>query len=487
MKDPSRRSSILPKEKGKKVFSTRFSLPSFVKHVNKLAQCQKEALNRIGFGYLLLIPNQLLCKNMLVELMDKWNPKKCAFTLPPGEITITLLDAALILGLPVTGNPVILREDVPFSDLEREYGAVLWNRKITVAALEERLKSYGEADDEDFTRTFLLFTFGTLLFPNSNGKVDSRFLSLLQDLSKVSQFAWGAAVLEDLFNWLCKRKEKNVQYVGGCLILLQIWLYEHVHVACPKSLDNTLRFPRVCRWGNSRSHLGHRLKLKELDANQISWKLELTAEESEIEIIKELLAAQSERIAHHVDLSCSSDDSLSSGSDMVINYRSSERKAISNGESEVEIVEVCEPMERFSNQLSIVSTDDIDSPPTSCHVLNDRKEQIEHSHALPSSCTFIVVSDDDEDDLEERNRILEKQNVELKEEICNLKKETEYLNNKLTCSSMVEDQNATLRKEVENLRHENKVLTSSTQNLVARLESIVFEEHGSGIEDHSIE
>lgn len=45
---------------------------------------------------------------------------------------------------------------------------------------------------------------------------------------------------------------------------------------------------------------------------QISWKLELTAEESEIEIIKELLAAQSERIAHHVDQSCSPGDSLSS-------------------------------------------------------------------------------------------------------------------------------------------------------------------------------
>ncbi|CAA3005967.1 Hypothetical predicted protein [Olea europaea subsp. europaea] len=321
MKNPSRRSSILPKEKGKKVFSTRFSLPSFVKHVNKLTESQKEALNRIGFGYLLLIPNQLLCKNILVELMDKWNPKKCTFTLPPGEITITLLDVALILGL---------HKDV--------FVIHVWN-----------------------------FTF--------------------------PEFKW-KAVLEDLYNWLCKRKEKNVQYIGGCLILLQIWLYEHVHNARPKSLDNTLRFPRICRWGNSRSHLGHCLKVKELDANQISWKLELTAEESEIEIIKELLAAQSERIAHHVDQSCSPGDSLSSGSDMVINYGSSEQKAISNSESEVEIVgEVCEPKERFSNQLSIVSTDHIESPSTSCHVLNDRKEQIEHSHTLPSNFTSIIVSD----------------------------------------------------------------------------------------------
>lgn len=79
---------------------------------------------------------------------------------------------------------------------------------------------------------------------------------------------------------------------------------------------------------------------------------------------------------------------------MVINYGSSEQKAISNSESEVEIVgEVCEPKERFSNQLSIVSTDHIESPSTSCHVLNDRKEQIEHSHTLPSNFTSIIVSD----------------------------------------------------------------------------------------------
>ncbi|KAL2479348.1 PMD domain-containing protein [Abeliophyllum distichum] len=408
--------------------------------------------------------------------MDRWNSEKCAFTLPPGEITITLLDVALILGLPVTGNPVILREDAPFSDLEREYGAVLWNRKITVAALEERLESFGDADDEDFTRTFLLFTFGTLLFPNSNGKVDSRFLFLLQDLSKVSQFAWGAAVLEDLFNWLCKRKEMNVQYVGGCLILLQIWLYEHVDVACPNLVECSLKFPRVCRWGNSRSHHRQWLKFKELEANQILWKLELTAEESEMEIVKEFLVTQSERTGHHVDQNCSPDDSLN-GSDMTINYGSSEQKVISDNESEVVIAgDVCETEERFSNQLSIVSTDHIDY----------QKDMMEHRRTLPSNFTAIIVSDDDKDDLGD-SRILEKQNVELKEEIYNLKKEIEFLNNKLICSSMVEDQNVKLRKEVENLRHENQVLMSSTQNLVGRLESIVFEGHGVGIEDQRIE
>lgn len=178
----------------------------------------------MGFGSLLQITNKMLRRNLLAELMERWSCEKRAFVLLPGEIKITLMDVVLILGLRVTGGPVILKEDAPFLDLEREYGAALWNRKITVSSIEERLDSLGEADDEDFTRSFLLFTFGIFLFPNANGKVDSRYLSFLEDLDKVSSFAWGAAVLEDIVNWLCRRKDANAQCIGGCLIFLQVSL-----------------------------------------------------------------------------------------------------------------------------------------------------------------------------------------------------------------------------------------------------------------------
>ncbi|VFQ71133.1 unnamed protein product [Cuscuta campestris] len=256
MKRTSRRSSVIAKDGAVSVgnFSTRFSLPSFVKRVNRLTEAQKEAIRRTGFGTLLLIPNQMLCKNLLVELMERWNCDKSVFVISHREITISLMDVALILGLRVMGKPVALREDTPFLSLEKDYGAVLWNRKITVASVEERLKSLGEAVGEDFLRSFLLFMFGTLLFPNSNGKIESRYLYLLRDLDKVDEFAWGAAVLEDLFYWLSKRKRDNVQYVGGCLILLQIWCYEHINIARPAKIDKTVNHPRVCLWGTTQTH-----------------------------------------------------------------------------------------------------------------------------------------------------------------------------------------------------------------------------------------
>nr|QIA97903.1 hypothetical protein AP_R.00g000030-v1.0.a3 [Amaranthus palmeri] len=87
--------------------------------------------------------------------------------------------------------------------------------------MERRLQSLGELHNEDFVRTFL-FIFGTLFFPSSSAKVDSRYLSLLKDLDRVCEYAWGVAVVEDLFNWLSKRKEEQTKSIEGCLILLQV-------------------------------------------------------------------------------------------------------------------------------------------------------------------------------------------------------------------------------------------------------------------------
>jgi len=160
--------------------------------------------------------------------MEAWSCGSRAFVLRSGgEIRMTLLDAALILGLPVTGNPVNLTEQEPFSDLEESYGATKLKRKVAMSFLENRLDSIGDAVSDDFVRSFLLYTIGTFLASN-DGKVDSRFLRFLGDLGDVSGFAWGAVVVDDLCQWLDKRKEQKVQYVGGCLIFLQVSSFHHV-------------------------------------------------------------------------------------------------------------------------------------------------------------------------------------------------------------------------------------------------------------------
>jgi len=206
-----------------KNFSTRFSLTPFAKRVQSLTDEQRSAISRTGFGSLLLIPNHSLNKVFLTEVMEAWNSERHVFEIGSGEIGFSLLDVALILGIPVVGHRVELAEEQLFSELEEEYGASRAKRKVAMATLEARLDSIGEDGSDDFVRSFLLFTIGTFLSSN-DGKVDSRYLSFLGNLDDVSGFAWGAAVIEDLCQWLDKRKDNNVQYVGGCLIFLQVSL-----------------------------------------------------------------------------------------------------------------------------------------------------------------------------------------------------------------------------------------------------------------------
>ncbi|KAK1398118.1 Aminotransferase-like mobile domain containing protein [Heracleum sosnowskyi] len=476
-KKSTRRSSILPKEL--RNFTTKFSLPTFVKRLHKLTDNQRNAVTRVGFGSLLRLSNKILRRNLLVELMDRWCCKKQAFVLLPGEIKITLKDVALILGLRVIGEPVILKEDTPFINLESEYGAALWNRKITVASIEERLDSLGEVDNEDFIRSFLLYTFGIFLFPSANGKVDSRYLYFLNDLDKVNSFAWGAAVLEDIVYWLTKRKEANAQCLGGCLIFLQVWSYEHIDLARP--LLTVFTFPRVCRWGNIKSSLreGFSLKFQELNKKQVVWELKITSEESRIDIIQEI-SRQAQRVEINIPDSPFPNVSLHIGNHISSRYESEHRAVERGRELDMELVdETCENILeklRTSRSASMISIDSTESRETS-HP-GEKKEQ-EKSPCVAKITSTIILSSDEEDVFRTTDHVREDSNSVPKKEIADLLNEIEYLKKQLLGCSNVHEQNVKLCKEVEDLRRENlhlRAANSAAKRFEDRLERLVLDD-----------
>lgn len=459
-------------------FNTRFSLQTFVKRVEKLSDNQKTAIKGMGFGHLIQMPYQSLSRNLLAELMDRWDCQKRAFVFVPGEIAMTLMDVVLILGLRVTGKPVVLKESEPYIQLEREYGALIWNRKIPIASIEERLDSLGEAVNNDFIRSFLLFTFGTILFPNANGKVDSRYLSLLQDLDEVCHCAWGAAVLENIVDWLCKRRETNVQSMGGCLIFLQIWSYEHIDIGRPTLLDFPMTFPRACRWGSirSRQRQWFASKFKELGKDQIVWKLLLTSEESKMDTIKELLEAQSdgeELAAQRFNISI---DKANNGRTrlQIMGQWIAEMEC----ESETNIAKELHGVEEDSSKITSPSKND-DILETSHNESKVQGVRMEHPWTISDSSSPIIISDeDDEDYLRARE-----QNVKLKREIDVLRKENQVLKNQLLSCSTLETENDKLRKEVEDLRRENQLANSLS--LVSRLERILLGKDGNATKEQS--
>ncbi|KAF3447960.1 hypothetical protein FNV43_RR08667 [Rhamnella rubrinervis] len=466
-------------------FSTRFSLPSFIKQVRRLTDNQRASIEKLGFGNLLQIPNHTLSKNLLAELMSKWSVEKHAFMLNSGELHVTLMDVALIMGLRVVGVPVLLRDDEPFSDLESEYGAALWKRKITIASLESRLDSLVGISNEDFIRTFLLYTFGTFLFPKTNGKVDSCYLSFLNNLDGISQFSWGAAVLEHLFMWLDKRKEMNVQYVGGCLIFLQIWSYEHIDIARPGLVDCGLTFPRVCRWDISRSNRQRfSVKFKDLQDHQVIFdELQLTPRELEIDIIKELLEIQNREKEHFrghnssISFPVVGDNHLGTRSQMVnqqvIEVETDSEASIKDASLDHLVVPEEVPPEVITDTVS-------ECPSTSCCVSKIQAQTTSASTSQDS--LIIVIDDDDEDDLRTKVQMLKDENMVLKEEMDKLKRENELLRNQLSSGSHFELQNTQLKKEVDDLRNENKLLSLSSNNLVVQLEKLLLDGDANAIE-----
>lgn len=202
---------------------TKFSLSIFLKRVEKLNSCQRAAIERVGFGSLLRIPSHGIAKTLIAYLIDKWSSKKQAFLFANGEVSITPLDVALIMGIRITGKAVALHEDNIFLELERHHLFDANSKTIKLKSLEKSLDSpICQSDESKFIRVFLLFTFATVLFPNTSQTVDSRYMPLLRNVDCIHEYAWGLALLNDLFKWITLRKDRGATYVGGCLLLLQV-------------------------------------------------------------------------------------------------------------------------------------------------------------------------------------------------------------------------------------------------------------------------
>ncbi|XP_010035999.2 protein MAIN-LIKE 2 isoform X1 [Eucalyptus grandis] len=351
-----------------------------------------------------------------------------------------------------------------------------WKRKITVASIESRLDSLGGAADDDFIRTFLLFTFGTFLFPNTNGTIDTRYLSFLSNLDYVHQYAWGSAVLEDLIMWLTRRKEKSMQYVGGCLLFLQIWFYEHIDMARPSLQNDSLTFPRACRWENSRPHPREWViaEFEKLRDDQIIWELHPTAVELEAEIIKEILPARKDD---------SQETSPQSGpNDFLANLPMDpdvKAKIVSN----VDTIDRVQRSEMFNASNPWSSLDEVNSLTNTDYLSHQEacNENVESPSTSYDSPRKSLAGT--EDDLMLKNRILEEKIVELEKEMGELIKENNQLKCQLLSSPSLEKENDDLKKEVADLRRQNQMLSFSSDHLVAQLEKLLLDEEINGTEE----
>ncbi|MQL94405.1 hypothetical protein Taro_027061 [Colocasia esculenta] len=97
--------------------------------------------------------------------------------------------------------------------------------RLTEDARAVLTEEEGDAADRDLRR-FLTLVIGKLILGTRGDPVGCRCLPLLEDLSSVGNYAWGAALLAHLFDSLGTSSRETS--VAGFFPLLQVWAYYHL-------------------------------------------------------------------------------------------------------------------------------------------------------------------------------------------------------------------------------------------------------------------
>ncbi|MQM06412.1 hypothetical protein Taro_039236 [Colocasia esculenta] len=203
-----------------------------------LADFQRARLEEMGFGPFLRLDELTPDVALIQALKERWDPECHAFLLLWGHMIPTLEDVAQIIGLRVDGQAVTGVTYTAYQELaliprmklhaslrvvsarhqtgesQADYMARMTEDARVVLAEEE-----GAAADRDMRR-FLILVIGKLILGTRGDPVSCRCLPLLEDLSSVGSYAWGAALLAHLFDSLGTSSRE--MGVAGFFPLLQV-------------------------------------------------------------------------------------------------------------------------------------------------------------------------------------------------------------------------------------------------------------------------
>lgn len=212
-------------------------------HTSKLDQWtltakQIELVEKAGFGYLRLIPAVSLDNPLISALVERWRRETNTFHLNVGEMTVTLKDVALLLGLAIDGEPVIGITYTTCSSVCEKYlgrapesiytsGGMVklsWLKEFFSRCLEDAPIEV----IEQHTRAYLLYLVGSTIFSTTTGnKVPVMYLQLFENFDHCGNYAWGAAALGFLYRALGNASLRSQSTISGCLTLLQVI---HMHI-----------------------------------------------------------------------------------------------------------------------------------------------------------------------------------------------------------------------------------------------------------------
>ena len=192
-------------------------------------QCKRQ-LRTTPFGWLLNLHCNIKASGRMLEVMlATWNADEHAFQVGDKLIPFTLYDVALILGLPVTGEPIECNKSHVGGSLVKTllvtHFKTAWSEMTKLVTLFTK----PSIKVPDKIRLYMALVLSYFLFPTTNKKITTNLLPLLDDIPKLGSYAWGKAVYEYLVCGLnCAVASKKAQknrgnlHIQDCTALLQV-------------------------------------------------------------------------------------------------------------------------------------------------------------------------------------------------------------------------------------------------------------------------
>lgn len=200
----------------------------------RLSAAQYHKIQETPFNWLLHLGEDYeLCVPLLWELIKRWDVESCAFRIRGKLVPFKEVDVCVIIGLRVVGQALIPAKDLKCRTRELFGEGETMNLDWICHKLEDQ--SYkADTEVENFTRLYILLAFGTFYFPTSTrqGSIHTDFISRLDDLQSLHDYAWGSAVYEFCVKGFNQAADKvnagnNKSQISmiGCAAALQVLIY----------------------------------------------------------------------------------------------------------------------------------------------------------------------------------------------------------------------------------------------------------------------
>jgi Plant mobile domain len=191
---------------------------------------------------------------LISALVERWRQETHTFHFPVGEMTITLQDVAILLGLRVDGDAICLNTQRDWRTVVEQLLGKPVTRKtfrkkskvaISITWLHENFSICPvTADDntvQQYARAYLLMLIGSLLLTDHSGNsISAIYLPLFEDFDRAGRYSWASAVLAYLYKELCLATNPKRMQFGGSILLLQLWSWERLPMGRPRNRKNVV-------------------------------------------------------------------------------------------------------------------------------------------------------------------------------------------------------------------------------------------------------